>query len=250
MMSKIKYRAIIVDDEEGARKVLNKLLLKFCPEIEIVALCNDVISAKTKIEELSPDLVFLDIEMPNYAGYEIVNFFDEIDFEIIFVTAYDNYAIKAFEISAIDYLLKPVEVIKLQAAIKKFMNNYELKKTKRDYHLLKENLTDNNLKKLILRKNNGLIVTPVNDIIAIQAQQAYCTILTQKDTFTTSKNLKYYQSLLENNSNFFRTHKSWIINKDYLIKFSKTTMDIKLDNNITAKLSKYKSIDFESFLLK
>ena len=114
-MSKIK--AILVDDEESARDVLENLLRRFCPEIDLLDKCNNVEQAVESIKQHKPNLVFLDIEMPNYAGYELVDFFTEIDFEIIFVTAYDQYAIKAFEVSAVDYLLKPIEIERLKESV-------------------------------------------------------------------------------------------------------------------------------------
>jgi two-component system LytT family response regulator len=244
-----QYKAIVVDDEEWARDVLRKLIAKFCPELEVVAVCNDLLSAKQSIDLHQPDVVFLDIEMPNYAGYEIVNFFPEIDFEIIFVTAYENYAAKAFEVSAFDYLLKPVEVSRLIASVQRFIENRKLKNIKDAYLILQENLKEDKVKKIIFRKNNGSMVVAVPDIIAIQAQQAYCSIITESEIFTTSKNLGYYQSLLETESIFFRSHKSWIINRNFLIQYSKTNLDIKLQYGVEAKLSKYKTLDFEAYLL-
>ena len=244
-----QIKAILVDDEEGARNVLSKLITKFCPEIEIVAHCEDLLSAKTEIEAHKPDVVFLDIEMPNYAGYEIVKFFDTINFQIVFVTAYENYAIKAFEISAFDYLLKPVEVNKLRNAVKRLVDNKELHNIEQAYNALKENLKENKVKKIVLRKNTGSIVAAISDIIAIQAQLSYCTIITLDGEYTTSKNLKYYQLLLEDEPDFFRSHKSWIINKQHIEQFSKSSLEIKLAKGIEAKLSKYKIGLFEEFML-
>lgn len=244
-----KFKAILVDDEEWARDVLNKLITKFCPELEVVAICTDLLSAKESIDLHQPDVVFLDIEMPNYAGYEIVNFFPEINFEIIFVTAYENYAVKAFEVSAFDYLLKPVEVSRLRDSVYRFIENRKLKSIENAYLILQENLKEESVKKIIFRKNNGSVVVAVSDIIAIQAQQAYCSIITEKETFTTSKNLRYYQLLLEAEVLFFRSHKSWIINRNFLIQYSKTNLDIKLEHGVEAKLSKYKTLAFEAYLL-
>jgi len=104
-----KLKTIIVDDEEPARNVLKNLLKRIDENIEVVALCENVPDAVEQIKSLKPDLVFLDVQMPEYAGYELVNFFDKVNFQIIFVTAYDQFAIKAFQCSAIDYIVKPVE---------------------------------------------------------------------------------------------------------------------------------------------
>ena len=99
-----KIRAILVDDEEGARDVLENLLLRFCPDVELIAKCENVLKAVDVINKEQTDLVFLDIEMPNYSGFEIVTFFKDINFEIIFVTAYDQYALEAFKVNSIHYL--------------------------------------------------------------------------------------------------------------------------------------------------
>ena len=114
-----KLKAILVDDEESARDVLENLLLRFCPEVELLGKYTNVPDAVAAVNELKPDLVFLDIEMPNYAGFEIVNFFEKVEFDIVFVTAYDKYAIRAFEISAVDYLLKPLDIERLQQSVLK-----------------------------------------------------------------------------------------------------------------------------------
>ena len=121
-------KAIITDDEEGARNVLSQLLEYESPNIEITAKCIDVPSTVQAIKELKPDVVFLDIQMPVYAGYEIFNFFETIDFEIIFVTAYDQFAIKAFELNAVDYLVKPVSRHRLTQAIEKLTQKLHSKK--------------------------------------------------------------------------------------------------------------------------
>ncbi len=112
-------KALIVDDEEKARVTLSSLLTEYCPDIFIVAQCNNVPDAVIDINKNNPDVVFLDIEMPDYNGFELLDFFKEITFEIVFVTAYSQYAINAFEISAIDYILKPVELEALKNAIEK-----------------------------------------------------------------------------------------------------------------------------------
>ena len=102
-------RSIIVDDEESARDVLSALLHRYHSEIEVIDKCTNVEEAVSSIKKYNPELIFLDIEMPRFAGYEILNFFENVDFKIIFVTAYDQYAIKAFELAALDYLLKPID---------------------------------------------------------------------------------------------------------------------------------------------
>lgn len=239
------FDVIIVDDEESARNILGNLISRFYPELNVVATCEDLTQAVSKIEEHQPNLVFLDIEMPNYAGYEIVTFFKEINFEIIFITAYDHYAVKAFEVAAVDYLLKPIEIDRLKEAIERFKNKVVKNNAALNFQVLQESLTSNNIKNIIVQYNGGQKSLPINDIISIEANESYSEIKTiQNEVYLMSKNLKYYELLLENNTEFFRSHKSWIINKIWLEKFSFTTMDIHLKLGIVAKLSKYKKQDF------
>lgn len=246
----MKLKAIIVDDEESARNVLSNLLLRFCPQVEVIEKCTDVVSAVEKIKQFHPDVVFLDIEMPNYAGYEIVSFFDEVTFEIVFVTAYDKYAIKAFEISAVDYLLKPVEIERLQQAVEKLERQIQLKNNKENYKALSENLKNETPTKLVVRNNNGQQIIAVDDIIAIEAQEAYSCIYTTNEQFLMSKNLKFYESTFQQDPHFFRSHKSWLINLNHLKNFSKSKFEIQLSKGIVAKLSKYKKPEFEALIMQ
>lgn len=244
-----KLKAIIIDDEESARNVLSNLLANFCPTVDVIATCNNVTDGVEKINLHQPDVVFLDIEMPNYAGYELVSFFEEVNFEIIFVTAYDQYAVKAFEISAVDYLLKPVEIKRLKESVSRLTGKINLANNT-NYKTLTENLKDDAVSKLIVRQNGAQEVIATKNIIAIEAQEAYSNIHTTSGSYLMSKNLKHFEYILENDSNFFRSHKSWIINLSHLLNFSKTNLEINLSGNIKAKLSKYRKTEFEQVLIQ
>jgi len=202
MQSQLK--AIIVDDEESARDVLSNLLLRFCPEIHILERCKNVVEAVKAIKLTKPDLVFLDIEMPNYAGYELVSFFKDVNFEIIFVTAYDHYAIKAFEISAVDYLLKPIEIERLKQAVQKVSLQKNLKINNENYKVLTESLRNEEVSKIVIRESNNQKIVFTKNIIAIEAKEAYSNIITTTGNHLVSKNLKHYESLLKKNLSFFR----------------------------------------------
>ena len=244
------YRAIIVDDEESARNILSNLLKSYCPEVEVVDMCVDVQEAVIAIKKKRPNLVFLDIEMPNYSGYEIVNFFDKIDFEIIFITAYDHYALKAFEISALDYLLKPIDIDRLKEAVSKFTAKEASKNVIQNYQVLKESLETGKVKKIIVPHNGGQRVVETKDIIAISAAESYSYIHTKDRRYLLSKNLKQFENLLGENKDFFRVHKSWIVNLKYLRNYSKTELQIQLEGDLSAKLSKYKKSEFEARLME
>lgn len=235
----------MVDDEEGARDVLENLLARFCPDIELVAKCNNVLQAVEVIKKSQPDLVFLDIEMPNYSGFEIVTFFKDINFDIIFVTAYDQYAIRAFEVAAIDYLLKPIDIDRLKNAVSRVVQQRNISDQSQRLSLLRTTLETKQLKNIIISDKGQQNIILVDNIIAIEAQESYCTIHTSEKTYIASKNLKHFETVLENIPNFFRVHKSWLVNKDYIRHYSKSDLSIQLSNGITTKLSKYKKTEFE-----
>lgn len=240
-----KIRAILVDDEEGARDVLENLLLRFCQEVELIAKCHNVLQAVDVIKKEKPDLVFLDIEMPNYSGFEIVSFFKEINFEIIFVTAYDQYAIRAFEVAAIDYLLKPVDIERLKNAVARVVQQRNIEQQSQRLSLLSNTLESKQLKNIVISDKGQQNIIPIESIIAIEAQESYCTIYTIEKTYIASKNLKHFETVLESLPQFFRVHKSWLVNKNYIKNYSKSDLTILLSNGITTKLSKYKKAEFE-----
>lgn len=239
----------MVDDEESARDVLQNLLLRFCPQVELVAKCSHVEEAVNTIKTEKPDLVFLDIEMPNYAGYEIIGFFSEINFEIIFVTAYDQYAVRAFEIAAIDYLLKPIDIQRLKLAVERVLKQKNIELQAERLSLLSNTLKNKHLKNIIISDKGQQNVIAIESIIAIEAQESYCTIYSTEKTVTASKNLKHFETVLGELPVFFRAHKSWLINIKHIVNYSKSELEIKLSSNIKAKLSKYKKAEFETALL-
>ena len=242
-----KIKTILVDDEESARNILSNLLLKFCPQIQVVATFSNVEQAVKGIELYKPELVFLDVEMPNYAGYELVNFFSSIDFEIIFVTAYDHYALKAFEVSAIDYILKPIEIDRLQHAVDRVIKRKNKQNGLAIDHL-KKSLNETTLSSIVVVKNNYQHVLEVKNIIAIEAQESYSVIHTKQNTYLTSKNLKHYETIFEDHPRIIRIHKSWIIHLEYMLSYSKSKFEVHMENSIMAKLSKYKKTQFEQSL--
>lgn len=243
-----KIRAILVDDEESARNILRNLLMRFCPDVELIASYKNVKEAVEGIQLHQPELVFLDIEMPNYAGYEIVNFLDEINFEMVFITAYDQYAIKAFEVSAVDYLLKPIEIDRLKESVERVKKRLHPEHNQTRLNHLKETLKENQVKSIIVSDKGYQEVVSLTDIIAFEAQESYTTIHTSKKRFVASKNLKHFEKLLSDHPKFVRVHKSWLINLDHMINYSRSQLEINLSAGLIAKLSKYKKADFEAQL--
>jgi two-component system LytT family response regulator len=206
-----KYKAIVIDDEKMARSLLSGMLEEFCPDIEVIASCEDLPTGVKAIRKLKPDLVLLDIEMPGHSGLELIDFFDEdeISFSIIFTTAYNNYAIQAFKLSAIDYLLKPIEPEELEKSIERFRRHNQ----KKDYSILKDNLDSSKPPKIAIYTTSSIKFVETEQILFLKADGAY-TKLCLKDgsTVTASKGLKVFEEMLEENSNFFRCHKSFIVN--------------------------------------
>ncbi len=240
-----KIKAILVDDEESARDVLENLLLRFCPEVELLGKYSNVLDAVEAVKTFNPDLVFLDIEMPNYAGFEIVKFFEKVNFDIVFVTAYDQYAIRAFEISAVDYLLKPVDIERLQQSVKKSQERLITKNQIDRFQYLSSALESKSVTNIIVIDKGYQHAIPISSIIAIEAQESYSIIYTEEKNYTASKNLKHFETLLDENLQFFRVHKSWMVNLDYLENYSKSLLEIRLTNGMITKLSKYKKAEFE-----
>ncbi|SFB96748.1 two-component system, LytT family, response regulator [Flexibacter flexilis DSM 6793] len=245
-----KIRALLVDDEESARDVLGNLLLRFCPQVELLAKCENLPEAVARIEELQPQLVFLDIEMPNYAGFEIVNFFPEINFKIIFVTAYDKYAIRAFEVAAMDYLLKPIDIERLKLSVERARKELDIEQQAQRLPLLGQTLESQQIKNIVISDRSQQYIIGVDEVIAIEAQESYCTIHTQAKNYVVSRNLKHFETMLASLPQFIRTHKSWLVNKKQLQSYSKSEMLITLRNGLVVKLSKYKKAEFEEAILK
>jgi len=243
-----KIQAIIVDDEESARDVLENLLLRFCPNVEICGKYHNLPDAVEQINMLKPQLVFLDIEMPKYAGFEIVKFFKTISFEIIFVTAYDKYAIRAFEISAMDYLLKPIDIDRLKNAVEKVQVKANLMETAQRMQLLSETLESKEIKNIAVIDKGFQHIIPTETIIAIEACESYSIVHTLHRKYTASKNLKHFELLFEDAAGFIRIHKSWLIQMKYLMNYSRSELSVNLHGGIVAKLSKYKKAEFEEEL--
>lgn len=229
-------RSLIVDDEQDNRLTMNALLTRYCKNIEVVGEAGTVKEAVTKIKELKPDLVFLDIEMPFENGFQLFKYFTDIDFEVIFTTAYDEYAVKAFRYSAIDYLLKPIDLQDLREAISRVAKNQiqpELNKIR--LQTLEYNL-DNSFQKIALPVMNGFEFIDINDIIHLEADSNYTIVHTTNDKHVVSKTLRDFEVMLTP-SNFFRINRSNLINLNYLQRYIKNKAPIiELTNGTQIKL--------------
>lgn len=214
-------KTIIIDDEEMARTLLKGMLEEYCPEVEVIDLCKDVATGVKSIHKHQPDLVFLDIEMPGINGLQLLDFFnhDEISFSIIFVTAYNQYAIQALKLSAVDYLLKPVESDDLVKAIEL----YSKKNDRLNYSVLKNNLNNLHPLKIAVHNQNSIKYICLDDIAFFKGDGAYThIILSDNSEIMVSKGLKHFEEVLNNHPNYMRTHKSYLVNIQFVSEYVKT----------------------------
>jgi len=174
----MSIKTVIVDDELDAVEVMSMLLSKSTKETEIVGVASSVREAVEVINQTQPDVVFLDVEMPELPGYELIQFFEEVEFDIVFVTAYDQYAIKAFEINAIDYLLKPINRGKLDQTLEKVTDTIKLKQQYHKYKKLIESLSSNQEVKITLNEVGKKRVVNLDSIIAVEAEGTYSKVYT------------------------------------------------------------------------
>ena len=216
-------RAVIIDDEKLARDVIFNYLNEYCPDVEVVAQASSVKTALSSIQKTTPDLVFLDIEMPDGTGFDLLSRFDKIDFKIIFVTAYSEYAIKAFRFSAIDYLLKPLKIDELIDAVERVRSAGATGISSEIISSLLNNLRSSSPKQstLIIPNIRGFEVLRVSEIIMCQAD-GYCTNfhLSGNRKVVSSKNLKHFDGLLED-QNFLRVHHSYLVNLDHVTGYTR-----------------------------
>ncbi|WP_397363605.1 LytR/AlgR family response regulator transcription factor [Olleya sp. R77988] len=241
-------KALIIDDEKKARQVLHILVEENCPKITQIFEASDLLSGVELIKQEQPSIVFLDIEMPEHSGLEILNFIEKEvhNFEIIFTTAYSEYAIQAFQLSAIDYLLKPIRPSQVKEAVDKavaFLGNTQINQRLTE---LKSSLQDSNFKKIGLPNANGIKFVNFNDIIMLEADGMYTNVSTIKDgTILVSKPLKFFVEILQKINTFYRPHRSHLINLSYIKEYIKKDGGyIVMENDKTVSISNDKKDEF------
>lgn len=211
-------KVLLVDDEVNARLALRGVIENYFPALEIVDEAKDLPEAVRKINQLQPDVVFLDIEMPGYSGLELVNFFeaDQVNFKIVFVTAYSEYALQAFEMSAIDYLLKPVRREQIARALEKMHPT-----SQSQLQALQQNTQAQGERRIGLQLGDGLLFVKLDQIMYLRADGSYTHIhLADGQKLTVTKKLLEYEKL-EQWGDFMRIHRSHIINLQHIAKILK-----------------------------
>lgn len=241
-------KAIIIDDENKARKLIATYIAENATDIETIFEAEDLESGVALIKSEKPDIVFLDIEMPTYSGLQIIEFFnsEEINFQIIFITAYNEYAVQAFKLAAVDYLLKPIDKKEFLAAIAKAKQIIENKEVKHKIEDLKKVFQQLSLNKIALEIPKGIIFTSHDDILYFEADGMYTNVyLKGKEPQLICKPLKHFALQLETKSVFYKPHRSYLINLKYLKELSKKDgYYLVMENNKSIPLAKEKKEEF------
>lgn len=208
-------RAIIIDDVENARIGLRQDLEDYCPEVEVAGMADGVVSGARMIRALKPDVVFLDIHMKDGTGFDLLDIAEPLDFALIFTTSSDTHAIQAFRFSAIDYLLKPIDIVQLQEAVAKVTAP-----SSHSLELLKSNL-EGKVERLALNSQDRVDVVVISDIIRLQSHGSY-TVFNMKDKseIVVTKTLKEFDEMLRDKG-FIRVHQSHLVNLAYIKSFLK-----------------------------
>lgn len=240
-------RALVIDDIETIRKKNISTIRSVCPNVSIIGEADSVKSGIRLIRQLSPDIVFLDIEMPDSTGFDLLQRLQPFTFKVIFITGYEDFAIRAFRFSAIDYLLKPLNPSHLAEAVKKAESALGNEQFDIKINNLFANLErPDSLRKLILKTADRIYSVNIQDIVHCESDKNYTTFnFINAPKLVVSTNLKEYESLLSP-YNFFRTHKSHLINMAYFDHFIKTDggNTIVMKNKQTIPLSVRKKEEF------
>jgi two-component system, LytTR family, response regulator len=214
-------KAIIIDDEMHCLKSMSILLKEYCPDVSVIDQCGDGIAGLEAIKKLKPDLVFLDIEMPHMNGFVMLEQFSEISFAIIFTTSYDQYAIKAFRFSALDYLLKPIEHKELFAAVEKVREQRHLPMAEQFQILLRKiNGKEYQFHKIAIPTIDGFELIPADQVVRCEAADNYTYLYTKnKNKIVACRTLKDMEEQLQEFNFFVRVHYSYLVNLNEVVKY-------------------------------
>ena len=244
-------RAILVDDEPDGIRTLKKLLEFNCPEVEIVASCSNAVTAEQKLKELQPDLVFLDVRMPGKSGLDMLADLTDKNFEVIFVTAHNEYLLQALQFSAVDYLMKPVDEDRLVEAVQRVSKRLKQERNSGPTEALLHNInkTGSPLEmRLCLPTQKGFTIIKLEDIAYCEAQRSYTIFrLINNKSILISKPLFDYDKLLSD-SIFLRVHKSFLINLMHVKEYTRGEGGaVLMSNGMEIEVSRRKK---ELFLIK
>ena len=218
-------KCVIVDDESKAREILVEMLKLYCSDVEVIGQAHNVHSGYELINNLNPDLVLLDIKMPDGSGFDLLNKFNKINFKVIFITAHEEYAIKAFRFSALDYILKPIDPNDLISAVEKVSGVENLNDINQQFKTLKDNFyTESNAqeKKIVLKTTENIYIISIKDVIRCQSEKNYTYFyFKNRERVIVSKTLKEFDEILTDYG-FLRIHRSHLVNLSYIDRFDKS----------------------------
>lgn len=244
-------KTIFIDDEPQSIALLNHLANSLCPELEILGSFTDAYEGLMAIRRDKPELVFLDIEMPKLNGFEILNQCHPVTFKVIFLTAYNQYAVRAFKYSALDYLLKPLSEEDLIQAVKKAVNTAVLPDLQQ-YDVLQQfnPLRKSQPAKIVIPTLEGLIFIEVSDIVHCDSDGSYCRIwMTSGESMLVSKSLREVEEMLHLDF-FYRSHYSHLINLHHIKKFVRADGDVLMSNGNTVPVARSKRQEFLELVTK
>jgi two-component system LytT family response regulator len=240
-------RCVLIDDESNSLEMMEWLLKTYCPQVQIDAMCNAASKGIEAINKYKPDVVFLDIEMPHMNGFDMLEQFDKLTFDVVFCTAYDQFAIKAFKYSALNYLLKPVDPEDLKETVRR-IEERKTSPSKEQVELLFQNIkqaTKPVIQRIALTTGDGMIFVPTQDIIYCTAESNYtCVVLTGGKKILVSKVLKEIDETLSG-ADFFRVHNSYLINLNHIKKYVRGEGGyIIMDDGANISISRSKRQEF------
>jgi two-component system LytT family response regulator len=247
-------KAVIVDDEELGRNMLSNLIRKYCPDVTIVGTASSVKEAKKVIEEVNPSLVFLDIEMPGGSGFELLEQLNKPSFSVIFTTAYNQYAVKAFKYSAIDYLLKPINIEELTNAVQKLSSAGSKNNMQSSLQHFIESYNNSGVSKsnkVALPTQEGLVFIDISDIVRCEAdgKYTYCYISGGKKLYSTRSLKDFEEQLIQ--FGFCRIHHAHLVNLNHIKNYTKGDGgQVTMANGDCVTVSKRKKEEFLNRLNK
>lgn len=240
----MEIKAIIIEDEAISRSTLRSYLGKYCPQVKLLGEAENIIEGRKLIEEHQPQLVFLDIEMPFGTGFDLLEQFEKLPFEVIFITAYSNYAMQALNLSAAYYILKPISIEELEIAVGKIADRLQEQSPINLGEVLIQNLREAQHQKIVIPTLEGFELMAVDEIIRIEASDNYAQIIAKNKTLLVSKTLKHFSKLLEP-LHFARVHKSHLVNVHEVAKYRKgKPAYIELSNGDSVPIAASRKDDF------
>lgn len=235
--------SLIIDDEHDGLLAIRSMLGKYCPQIQIIDEASGVNDAFLKINEHQPELIFLDIKMDDGTAFDLLKKFSTINFKIIFVTAYDEYAIEAIKYSALDYLLKPVSPTQLIEAVDKLSNLSRIETMEQQLQLLLQEKTQR--EKIALPTADGLLFVKIKNILRCESDSSYTNfVLASGKKILVTRTMKEFEKLLPNNT-FYRVHKSHLINIQYIDQYiTRDGTSVIMENNDCIPVARNRKDDF------